>query len=1077
MLNELDPTLALATVSNLTNVTLGGSTWTAAEVSPPRQDLGALKQHPHPPHAAKPPRVTSGAATSNNATMLQRLWSASSGGCASSIDRAATLVVHEHYAMSARPLSRKDRADQAAAARREHLNLPPFRPSRILSSASTSPRNPPAASQEIASEACFRDRSHIHRRQGTAPQAPRPTSSAPSFQRVYSAPQERGLHLATPSHVSDPAQGQWQNGPPRDPRLDLPPALAALLDEIMKNLAAANNEGQSGSRHHSNETPQWYSYPHSEQGRVLADDALSNVEPNPQVFDGLWIRRQEHEAYIRGALEAMAVEFYSETLPAAYHEATKDAHDMIMKRAQKVVSPQVLRSATGLSMMLPSRTGASTAVSPQLMTSLSPGGGRRSESLTPGLTMLPQVSSGLPTLKQMESAKASGVKATTPRGHAARKRNVPSPTQKLPSNTDHKLKEGIAARVAALQQQIELCKKDLDEKLKQQEIAQALAIKDASIVEEQEGQDAFAFTVPFDTNIQAMPTGPGAFDTKDRMGGERIAGVVNMVRRKSINLFDKVERSIRFRQQATFALRRKLRALIEKKRSGNSILSTFRVGGDRDILSVQRRVSPPQTPSVVSPHPTGPSGNVSPDQPVALVPAAVAPTNPTDSPPQVSVGTPSLQPVTLNAPLLALLEPFELPAFFRDPLTQAEKSFAEYHDLAAAIKRSQMFIQTLTRGTLEEKRRALVDLGIQLPSEPSASPPHGGVRRAGSIFKAAGRKLSNTRFGGGRGNKNNRKGSPKKNAKDAKAVPATTASGRFLFCDAAVQTTLDEELLVYMYHRIESVHSQEVAYRDMWRSMYVALKNVVLLWEEVEVDLSCARCKSMVVDAMIISPCGTTVCGECLRYDDEDSLVQYERPDCGCTNHEGSMPNKWMRRFCKGFAARDVPGAITPVPSEATLGDLDYQLKLVGDAMGLLKSSRIGVTVRESAEKRKQTGDATSKSGGGILVASSAAARPGKKGAAAAFGKGATKGNERRKRSVVMIKSLDEASGNDEEALTSPSSKPKDHVDKTVPVINHPMAAVIQQLGANEFATSLQEHFIHMYKRKITNTVYRQFRR
>lgn len=1103
MLDELDPTLALATVSNLTNVTLGGSTWTAAEVSPPRQDLGVLKKLPQPPLSAKPPRVTSaGATTSNTATIVQhRVWSASSGGCASTVDRAATLVVHEHFAMSAKPLSRKDRADQAAAARREHLNLPPCRPSRVISSASTSPRQ-----QTTSDETRPVTTQHRSRRNKTEMPATRPSASAPSFQRVYSAPQERGLHISTPSHLT-PAQAQlqWQQAQPRDPRLDLPPQLAALLDEIIRNLSSNNNNDNtrpgSGYRTNPRDAPQWYSYPSSSSEQMhnaFTEDELMHSEPDPRVFEGLWIRRQEHEAYIRKVLEKMAVEFYTETLPVAYQEAIKEAQGEGMKRAQQSVSPpHAPRSATALSMLLPTtttRTGviSPTASSQQLTTTatLTAGGGRRSESLTPGLSMQTQISTGLPTLQQLETKKTAP-KATTPRGGpSAARRPLASPTHKVPSN-EERVKEGIAARVAALQQEIEQCKKVLAEKMKQQEIAQTLAAKEsassaaATAVEEQANssnqQDAFAFTVPFDTNLQAMSGSGGT--PSDRLGGERMAGVVNMVRRKSFNPFDKVERSIRFRQQATFALRRKLRALIEKRRPGNSILSTFRVGGDRETLSINvaRNISPPQTPSVVSPPPTGPSGNVSPDQPSSLAPAAAAAvvvaTNPTDSPTDVSVGTPSLQPVTLNAPLLALLETYELPTFFREPLSFAERSYSEYHDIAAAVKRSQQSIQTLTKGTLEEKKRLLMELGIQLPTESSSSPPHGGVRRVASMFKAAGRKFSNTRLGGGRGNKNNRKGSPKKNAKDAKVLPATTASGRFLYCDAAVQTTLDEELLVYMYHRIENVHSQEAAYRDMWRTMYVALKNVVLLWEDVEVDLSCARCKSMLVDAMIISPCGTTVCGECLRYDDEDSLVQYERPDCGCTNHEGSMPNKWMRRFCKGFIARDVPGAITPVPSEATLGELDYQLKVIGDAMGLVKKTRIGVTVRESAEKRKQNANLAvtkSSSGGGILVPSSATSRPNKKGAA--FGKSAAKGNERRKRSVVMIKGLDDASG-DEDAITSPKGKSKEFAEKSTPVVNHPMAAVLQQLGAEDFSTSLQEHMIHLYKRKITNTVYRQFRR
>jgi hypothetical protein len=305
-----------------------------------------------------------------------------------------------------------------------------------------------------------------------------------------------------------------------------------------------------------------------------------------------------------------------------------------------------------------------------------------------------------------------------------------------------------------------------------------------------------------------------------------------------------------------------------------------------------------------------------------------------------------------------------------------------------------------------------------------------------------------------------------------------------VFSDTGLQSTLTDEMLLYLNYRLDALVKHEVAFRMMWGTMHVALKNMVRLWEDIEVDLSCARCEKLLVDAMIISPCGMTVCRSCLREDDEHSFDAREREGCACQDHDGSIPNQLLRRFSKAFSVREVSGAITPVPSEALLQELDYELRTIAESSGLLRSQQKNAASAQ-APSNQAMGRAGARGARGLRSPEGAAGigTPNSTSILVAGSKiTQSQATSRRQSKAPRRKSVvfaggeeggDEAKSIDNAAPPSPTKSATDEPDPNVQ--GFPLA--IRDAGLTFLTAAFEASSIQFSCKKIANAYTTQFRR
>ena len=316
-----------------------------------------------------------------------------------------------------------------------------------------------------------------------------------------------------------------------------------------------------------------------------------------------------------------------------------------------------------------------------------------------------------------------------------------------------------------------------------------------------------------------------------------------------------VRDNLRFWQKNTFLLRQRVNTLSVKAK--RTVFST-----EADVLQLGQ----PQRPNskALSPVPNTPPsmGGKRPMMMAATTAAGVA-----DSTPPQGGG--------LFQPLLLGFDPCEIcPA--AQPLHRALSETLE--SLKVLVEETRVLsrrVNIMTTGTEKEKNALLKELGIPIPVRTPA---------AGRTVTPSKKGLANL----------NRDLGPKKKIFSKKKVEAPAPLN---YQDIGVQCTLEAELTLYAFHRIDSLARKEISTRQLIRTMQVAMSNITQFWDDIEVDLSCYRCCTIPKEAMILSPCGTTCCRSCLTDDDDAAVNLHYLRDCDYPSHDGWISNAPVRRL------------------------------------------------------------------------------------------------------------------------------------------------------------------------------------
>jgi hypothetical protein len=149
--------------------------------------------------------------------------------------------------------------------------------------------------------------------------------------------------------------------------------------------------------------------------------------------------------------------------------------------------------------------------------------------------------------------------------------------------------------------------------------------------------------------------------------------------------------------------------------------------------------------------------------------------------------------------------------------------------------------------------------------------------------------------------------------------------------DIGVQNTIEDELLVYRHSRAAALLAKERAVTGAFRSLQTAMANIVAYTENLEVDISCHRCWKVLSDPHVIAPCGITVCAACLVDTDDGMAADGTTLECGCTEHEGAVPNDTVTGAVEKWADLD-----------RVATDLEYAVKNLGYKVQPCYESRSG---------------------------------------------------------------------------------------------------------------------------------------